>query len=154
MKTYVIRLNEAQNHRCCYCGHRMEHHVQVRGMTVPPNVPTRDHLEPRIYGGKTHEDNLLIACRQCNNLRGEMDAIAFFNLLQKWFKRDPTLHGRWHSLTPDELRMLKVQCYEVHRALLCGRARKYKEFAFRHFEFTIRLWQHERWQLATRARSA
>lgn len=148
MKPYLMRLDEAQNHRCCYCGHHTKTQPHLEGRPPPPNIPTKDHLEPCIYGGKTNEENLLIACRQCNNLRGEMEALAFYNLLQKWFRRDSTLRWRWYTLTRSELQTLKTQCDRVYAAQLNGRARRHREFAFRHHEFSLRLQEHNLWLLA------
>jgi 5-methylcytosine-specific restriction endonuclease McrA len=58
------RLAEAQNWRCCYCGNRMD------GSGCEPNAPTFEHVIPRSLGGTDDEDNLVIACQRCNELRG------------------------------------------------------------------------------------
>jgi 5-methylcytosine-specific restriction endonuclease McrA len=99
---------------------------------------TKDHFEPRVYGGPTVFENMIAACCQCNNLRGELDAFAFYNLMCKWLKRDPTLWERWYSLTRSELRTLKEQCHTVHERQLNGLAFRHIEYAFRHFHFTKR----------------
>jgi hypothetical protein len=57
-------LAEAQNWRCCWCGIRME------GNGIDWDAPTFEHVVPRSKGGLDELDNLVIACRQCNGLRG------------------------------------------------------------------------------------
>jgi len=136
----IYALSEPQNHRCCYCGHHMIRHQHISGLPTPRNAITKDHFEPRMYGGETVEENLIAACCQCNNLRGEMDAFAFFNLMQKWFKRDPSLRVRWHLISREELGELKIQCQSVHARQLHGLGRNSIEFAFRHFHF-VRQWR-------------
>lgn len=147
--TLIVRLIGEQNHRCCYCGHSMMRHRTKYGQPMPRNTATKDHYEPKTYGGITSYENMIAACFQCNTLRGELDADAFYNLMQKWFKRDPNLRVRWHTLTREELYPLKINCLLVHEKQLRGRAQKYIEYAFRHFTFVTnnashfgRAWLH------------
>ncbi len=66
------RLAEAQNHRCCYCG---------RQFVEDPNsaqCATREHIIPRSQGGGDEWGNLVAACAECNQTRGDLDAIAFY----------------------------------------------------------------------------
>ena len=131
----IYFLSEPQNHRCCYCGHRM---VEICMQTLPfvtRNAMTREHVICRSYGGETTRENLVAACRMCNEMRGNMDAIAFYNLLQKWFKRDETLHDRWHHITVDEYRQLKLGCLRTQERHLRGLARRSIEYAYRHHTF-------------------
>ncbi len=135
----IIALSEPQNHRCCYCGHAMIRHKHIDGAPMPRNAATKDHLEPRFYGGVTTTENLIAACYQCNSLRGELEALAFFNLQQKWFKRDESLRPRWHSASREELVEFKIQCQSVHVRQLNGLGRRSLEHAFRHLQF-VRRW--------------
>lgn len=110
--TYVTALLEAQNYNCCYCHHHMptsKHLQTVR------NEPTKDHVEPRCHGGPTEEFNLVMACAQCNQIRGAMDAEVFYTLLWHWFQRDPTLRERWHQIPRSEVARLKHECSRIHR---------------------------------------
>lgn len=141
----IIRLSEPQNHRCCYCSHIMIRHVHIDGLPTPRDAMTKDHYEARTYGGVTTYENMVAACCQCNNLRGEMEAEAFYNLMQKWFKRDDTLHARWHTLSREELYELKQQCLSTHERQLSGLARHYVEFAFRLIQFMESRRRHELW---------
>jgi len=51
------RLSEAQNHRCAYCGVRMEQ-------------PTIDHVRPLSKGGALGWENAVAACLPCNQMKG------------------------------------------------------------------------------------
>ena len=95
---------------------------------------TREHVIPRSYNGEGRE-NLVAACRLCNELRGNMDAIAFYNLQQKWFKRDETLRARWHKISVDEYQHFKQLCLRTQERHLRGLARRHIEYAYRHQAF-------------------
>jgi len=73
------KLSERQNHRCCYCGVRMQEIINH------DTAPSLDHIQPRIYGGRFLQDNLVVACRRCNQTRGCENAIKFFNR-KGWIK--------------------------------------------------------------------
>lgn len=124
-------LSECQNHRCCYCGFTMVLHVHTDGQPPPQNAATRDHIIPKCHGGPKNK-NLVAACVQCNNLRGDMDPVAFYNLLSKLFRRSATLQERWHDLSSDELKSLRLRCIDTHERQLAGLARRSIEHAFRH----------------------
>lgn len=134
------RLSEPQNHRCCYCGNKIFRWSHEIGKSTPPNAITRDHVEAKTHGGK-QDGNLVASCFTCNNLRGDMDAIAFYNILQKWFQRDITLRTRWHSLSKTEFQSFHHQCLLIENRLLHGRGIRDIEYAFRHMRY-IRLHGH------------
>ncbi len=127
---HINRISEAQNHRCCYCGHTV---VRYRPGTaaMPRNTATRDHIIPRCHGG-TYGNNIVIACVQCNNLRGDMEAYAFYNLMQKWFKRNPLWQSQWYALKKETLQFLFREALATHERQLKGLAVRNKEYAFRH----------------------
>jgi 5-methylcytosine-specific restriction endonuclease McrA len=54
-----------QEGRCRWCGEVM----RLRG--PGPDVVTIDHVIPRSKGGSDDIDNLVGACRLCNNRRGD-----------------------------------------------------------------------------------
>jgi 5-methylcytosine-specific restriction endonuclease McrA len=62
------RLSEAQNHRCCWCGKRMDETGPCDGR------PTFEHVTPLSRGGEDTPANLAIACMRCNNDRGDGEA--------------------------------------------------------------------------------
>lgn len=59
------RLSEAQNHRCCWCGKRMDESAARR-----EDRPTFEHVVPLAEGGPDDVQNLAIACNGCNEERG------------------------------------------------------------------------------------
>jgi hypothetical protein len=109
----------------------MIRHFEKSGST-PRNAITRDHVEPRASGGK-NKNNLVAACSLCNGLRGDMEAEAFYNLMQKWFRRDPALRHRWYSISAEEYYGFHLECIDVMNRQLRSLGRKSKEHAFRHF---------------------
>ena len=64
------RLSEAQNHRCCWCGKRMEANGRRE------DYPTIEHIHPLYQGGADAIDNVAIACRGCNEGRPLYSEIA------------------------------------------------------------------------------
>lgn len=71
----LMRLSEAQNHRCCYCSGEMTFDLH-KDTSV-----TRDHVIPRVFGGQTTWENLVAACCKCNHTRGNMEAYHFHALM-------------------------------------------------------------------------
>lgn len=65
-------LCESQNHRCAYCG------IKCEGEHVDDDAPTIDEVIPRCIGGRQTWDNQVLACRRCNNGRGAIDAMVYF----------------------------------------------------------------------------
>lgn len=61
------RLSEAQNHRCCWCGRRMD----IAGPR--DDQPTFEHVVPLSKGGEDSPVNLVVACYRCNQQRGDND---------------------------------------------------------------------------------
>jgi hypothetical protein len=105
-----------------------KHHLPL----IPLNTMTKEHIEPKSYGGVTDPENLAAACCLCNEMRGNIDYIAFTNLIKKWFKRDITLRTRWHKLSREERWHYKNLCLRTHERQLRGLGRKYPLFAERH----------------------
>lgn len=80
-----IRLAEAQNWRCAYCGGCMD--VD----TSQPNEATREHVIPRRFGGSDAGSNLIAACAGCNSARGGFcSSKTFFRLRRHLLER-----GAW-----------------------------------------------------------
>ncbi len=140
-RIHIERIARKQYYRCYYCDHPMIRHRHIEGQATPRDAMTKDHYIPRAWGGPTVPKNIVAACCQCNTLRGDMDAEAFYNLMQKWFKRRPYLWVRWHQLSEEELYLLKLHCIQVHERQLRGKARRHIEFAYRHISFVFR-YQH------------
>lgn len=53
-----------ENKRCFWCGRG----VILKGQE--PRSATIDHLIPKAHGGSNSHNNLIMACKRCNNSRG------------------------------------------------------------------------------------
>lgn len=63
--------------RCWHCGDTVD------PTTVhTPKSATRDHKIPKALNGGNSQANSLLACQQCNGLRGHADAEAFRRLMR------------------------------------------------------------------------
>ncbi|MQX19777.1 HNH endonuclease [Sinorhizobium meliloti] len=73
-----------QQGRCCYCG---EHVVLTYRPyeAVRPYAATLEHLQRRADGGTGHSSNLAMACKRCNNTRGERDWLSYASWRRKEF---------------------------------------------------------------------
>ncbi len=83
----VAQLSEAQGHRCAYCcGETFI--IQPRddlpkGMSWSQQA-TLEHLIPVSKPVQTNkDDNLVMACGNCNHLRGDTDYMSFFNAIRR-----------------------------------------------------------------------
>ena len=68
----VAALIERDGDLCAYCRQPFD---EERPATV-------DHVVPRSRGGSNELDNLVAACRPCNQAKGAMSAVAFRGLLE------------------------------------------------------------------------
>lgn len=57
-------LCKRQKNRCYWCGHQMNRRP------LDPKCSTLDHYTPRSVGGSGAIDNLVAACKFCNEARG------------------------------------------------------------------------------------
>lgn len=135
---YFAEIVDSQRYFCYYCDHRMHPHIHIDGLPTPRDAITKDHLKPRVYKGETIPENLVAACLQCNNLRGEIDVETFKCILEKEFKRNPFLWIRWHDLTGEELDNLKQKCITAQERRLRGKAKKHPDIAYIHQSFVHR----------------
>lgn len=97
-----IALAEAQNWRCCYCKFEM---LLVFGETDLQAAATREHLVPRMWRGKDTDDNLVIACRLCNELRNHINPFHFEKIVTGLLEK-PEIHAAWHHFTPYQFKLL------------------------------------------------
>lgn len=97
------RIYAKTNSRCGYCGNY-------------PDVEQIDHLIPKKKGGGNTEDNLMLACRRCNNLKKsktpqEFKAYIFgaahLEALQKSLKREEL----WFYLIDEKVEPLLDRTY-------------------------------------------
>ena len=62
---------------CPYCGCAMAHQP-LNG----PTSPTREHFVPLVRGGPDTSDNVMVCCRDCNELKGDLLATEWLPLLE------------------------------------------------------------------------
>jgi 5-methylcytosine-specific restriction endonuclease McrA len=82
----LARLLEEQNHRCCYCGEVMVTNASKKNRNnyaTLEHIRLKKHYRTMLPGRPYHDDhlaweNVAAACKQCNNRRGELDALVFF----------------------------------------------------------------------------
>jgi len=65
-KSVRVAIYEAADWLCQLC----ESPVRPEEDPNHPRYPTLDHIQPRALGGSDAPENLRLACRQCNTLRG------------------------------------------------------------------------------------
>lgn len=64
-----LRLGSEQNWRCCYCGRRME---ELRSATF-------DHVIAKSRGGTDEYENMVLACRPCNQTKARDSYLGHYN---------------------------------------------------------------------------
>lgn len=74
------RLMEKDGERCFYCNRKLSQFKYLGG-TLPPDARTIDHVYPRIRGGETTFNNLVIACFECNIRKGDLLFTEFVSAL-------------------------------------------------------------------------
>lgn len=85
----LMSVAERWNQRCAYC----DCIVSLRCSARLRHAATCDHFIPRTCGGDRSERNTVLACRQCNQLKGAIDPRR---LLWVWLQVDP--HGLAETL--------------------------------------------------------
>jgi 5-methylcytosine-specific restriction endonuclease McrA len=81
MKTFakhrlLLILFQRQYGRCCYCRRfvslTFDFQLQKR-----PEAATIEHLRRKADGGRDHPDNVALACKRCNDERGDADWLTY-----------------------------------------------------------------------------
>lgn len=68
------RLYQRDGYRCIYCGMDLEH--------AKPRDRTLDHVIPRRAGWDNGDRNLVVACRWCNDKKGDRDPLEYIMSLR------------------------------------------------------------------------
>lgn len=85
------------NNYCWYCGKEME-----------PSQLTKDHVFPRIKGGKDCIDNIIMVCKTCNSSKGKMD-------LFEWYKE---IRNEWPPISVWIHYMKNIYLYSIDYGLM------------------------------------
>lgn len=75
--------------RCAYCGRVVRRPRSWRVVEQPDSYPTIDHVLPTVLRGRHRLDNMVLACRGCNNLKGDFLVGEFLMLYPKGFMTRP-----------------------------------------------------------------
>lgn len=67
----LARLVERDGTQCFWCHEEMSFEARFHD-PGNPLCATFDHLIPRSRGGGNDDDNLVLACRECNSARADM----------------------------------------------------------------------------------
>lgn len=83
MSSKVLRKKRAvlwakQDGRCCYCQVALKP-VPAKKSRKPlhPATETLEHLRRKVDGGTHRNDNIALACLECNTGRGSMDWLSY-----------------------------------------------------------------------------
>lgn len=85
------------NNYCWYCGKEME-----------PSKLTKDHVFPRIKGGKDSLDNIIMVCKTCNSSKGKMD-------LFEWYEK---VRDEWPPINVWVHYLKNIYLYSVENELM------------------------------------
>lgn len=120
----VWKLSEQQNHHCCYCGRLTWVFTEDRLPWMSKrHLATADHFIPCAEGGSHGLANLVMACERCNNLRGCIDAMVFWEAMQDPKKLRQLIAERSrqiqrNKLVSDQRRAPKRQAFIFNLAYL------------------------------------
>ncbi len=70
-----------QQNLCFYCKRRMD-----ATETRSPRAATLDHMVPLALGGETRTENLVAACRTCNECKGDLTADDFRVVMENYHR--------------------------------------------------------------------
>lgn len=83
--------------RCHYCGIPLDPDIRTthsfkriggRSIATMPTWPVVDHKVPRCDGGTDLIDNLLLACSNCNNMKGRKSYERYMAEIDDWMRRN------------------------------------------------------------------
>lgn len=94
-QSLISALARSQHNLCYHCSLPIE--LEDFTNFEMPHVATKDHLHPKSQRGSDDPSNLVAACRRCNKLRADMDAIVFRSTVQCIFRKWPGVRDQWHE---------------------------------------------------------
>lgn len=92
--------------RCFWCDRKVTYAKEdvwrVGRRVTAPDTATREHLWPRRLGGENSKLNVVVACRQCNQARGNLiiwspphptlEAAAFLRHARRYLQESSPMH--------------------------------------------------------------
>lgn len=74
--------------RCFYCERKFDNKIKK----------TKEHIIPKSKGGNNNLNNLVYACIECNELRGNMEFYEFKDYLQNIINKNKSIKIKNYSL--------------------------------------------------------
>lgn len=90
------RLFAAQSGKCFYCCRQMG----MRRRHANSAFATLDHVNPRANGGTRCEENIVLACRRCNEMKGSKTLDQFVDELVRLAMAAADARRRWETRLP------------------------------------------------------
>jgi len=84
-RAFVARQAQKQGMWCIYCRQKMVIRAKTHGRNPPDNMATKDHIVPKVRGGRNWMTNFLVCCQACNSERSDLpaDLFALFKIWQR-----------------------------------------------------------------------
>ena len=79
---------------CCYCNRKFSKNVII----------SVEHIVPRSCGGSNNLTNLIYACRECNQIRGNMSFFEFYEMVNSLLNNNRVI--RLKSYTREDLQKI------------------------------------------------
>lgn len=79
--------------RCCYCERRFDDRLRK----------TKEHIIPQSKGGNNSKHNIVYACHECNELRGNMDYKDFKEYIVNVLEKNRTIKIKSYSFIRSDL---------------------------------------------------
>lgn len=67
--------------KCHYCGCAIHREPSKVNSIKKPKQATVDHMKPLGKGGADNVQNMVLACRPCNDEKGDMDYFAYWQII-------------------------------------------------------------------------
>lgn len=100
---------------CVYCGSGIEDSIQL----------SLDHVVPVEHGGENGEENLVTACRKCNQVRSSRTVIQFAVDVAYYLDGDVT--AREIVLSVERLRMQSLKPFRIEAKAILARRPQWQQ---------------------------
>ena len=105
------KLWRLQNGLCYFCD--CETHIRKPGGPIHQRMATVEHMIPRSRGGSNYMTNLKMSCYDCNNSRGDLEALTWYEIVNspkklKAFRRARLLRKTLARIRKKKKRAVKL----------------------------------------------
>lgn len=107
----IKRLWQMQEGKCYFCD--CETHLRKNGGPIEQRMATIEHMIPKSRGGSNLMINLKMSCYDCNNSRGDMEALTWYEIVNspkklKAFRRARLLRKTLAGIRKKKKRAVKL----------------------------------------------